>query len=170
MASFNKIQLTGKLTDAPDVKATTSGHSLAKFTLIVPRVESLPSTRFDYIRVTAWRDNADKAANFQKDDIVYVEGRILTDSYEDQSTGQRKWTTEVDARQVVNFNEVFDTVPTSNVGGSAPDQPAEPSSFEAPPVENLPIEPVDESAFLKDAAVEDSDNNLEEDVSFLIEW
>ena len=54
-----------------------------------------------------------------KDDIVYVEGRILTDSYEDQSTGQRKWTTEVDARQVVNFNEVFDTVPTSNVGGSA---------------------------------------------------
>ena len=103
MASFNKIQLTGKLTDAPDVKATTAGHSLAKFTLIVPRVESLPSTRFDYIRVTAWRDNADKAANFQKDDIVYVEGRILTDSYEDQSTGQRKWTTEVDARQVVNF-------------------------------------------------------------------
>ena len=115
MASFNKIQITGKLSDAPDVKATTSGHSLAKFTLIVPRVESLPSTRFDYIRVTAWRDNADKAANFQKDDIVYVEGRILTDSYEDQSSGQRKWTTEVDARQVVNFNEVFDTVPTSNL-------------------------------------------------------
>ncbi len=166
MASFNKIQLTGKLSDAPDVKATTSGHSLAKFTLIVPRVESLPSTRFDYIRVTAWRDNADKAANFQKDDIIYVEGRILTDSYEDQSTGQRKYTTEVDARQVVNFNEVFDTIPTSNTGSADAAPVAEPSSFEAPPVENLPIEPVDESAFFKDAAVEDSDNNLEEDVPF----
>ena len=166
MASFNKIQLTGKLTDAPDVKATTAGHSLAKFTLIVPRVESLPSTRFDYIRVTAWRDNADKAANFQKDDIVYVEGRILTDSYEDQSTGQRKWTTEVDARQVVNFNEVFDSVPSGTGVSNAPSQPQNEASFEAPPVENLPIEPVDESAFFKDAAVEDSDNNLEEDVPF----
>ena len=38
-----------------------------------------------------------KTANFQKV-TVYVEG-ILTDSYEDQSTGQRKWTTEVDARK-----------------------------------------------------------------------
>ena len=37
MASFNKIQLTGKLNEAPDVKATTSGHSLAKFTLVVPK-------------------------------------------------------------------------------------------------------------------------------------
>ena len=46
------------------------------------------------------------------------------------------------------------------------DQTKNEASFEAPPVENLPIEPVDESAFFNDAAVEDSDNNLEEDVPF----
>ena len=68
MASYNKIQLTGKLNDVPDVKATTSGHSLAKFTLVVPRVDSQANS-FDYIRVTAWRENADKAAAFSKDDI-----------------------------------------------------------------------------------------------------
>ena len=115
MASYNKIQLTGKLNDAPDVKATTSGHSISKFTLIVPRVDALPNQRFDYIRVTAWRENADKTATYKKDDIVFVEGRILTDSYEDASTGQRKWTTEVDARQLVNFNEVFSIQPSSTV-------------------------------------------------------
>ena len=165
MASYNKIQLTGKLSDTPDVKATTSGHSLAKFTLIVPRIESLPQTRFDYIRVTTWRENADKAANFNKDDVIFVEGRIVTDSYEDQSSGQRKWTTEVDARQVVNFNEVFGEIksaPESLVSQNT----EEPASFEAPPVENMPIQPVDEAAFFKDQPVEDSKNELDEDVPF----
>jgi single-strand DNA-binding protein len=165
MASFNKIQLTGKLNETPDVKATTSGHSLAKFTLVVPRVDALPNERFDYIRVTAWRDNADKAANFNKDDIIYVEGRIITDSYEDQSTGQRKWTTEVDARQLVNFNEVFGSSTFSN-SSNAPADSSEPSSFEAPPVENLPVQPVDEAAFFDSAPVSESENGLEEDVPF----
>ncbi|MEK9727664.1 MAG: single-stranded DNA-binding protein [Candidatus Margulisiibacteriota bacterium] len=162
MASYNKIQLTGKLSDAPDVKATTSGHSLAKFTLIVPRIESLPQTRFDYIRVTTWRENADKAASFKKDDVIFVEGRIITDSYEDQSSGQRKWTTEVDARQVVNFNEVFGEISAAESTTSD----VEPTSFEAPPIENLPIQPVDEAAFFKDQPVEESENDLEEDVPF----
>ena len=165
MASYNKIQLTGKLSDAPDVKATTSGHSLAKFTLIVPRAESLPQPRFDYIRVTTWRENADKAATFKKDDVIFVEGRIVTDSYEDPSSGQRKWTTEVDARQIVNFNEVFTDIGS---GGSAsnPLTDDEPASFESPPVENMPIQPVDEAAFFKNEPVDESKNELEEDVPF----
>jgi len=164
MASFNKIQLTGKLNEAPDVKATTSGHSLAKFTLVVPRVDSQANS-FDYIRVTAWRDNADKAAAFSNDDIVYVEGRIVTDSYEDQSTGQRKWTTEVDAKQLVRLSDVFDSLgqPSSNEAPSAAD---ESNSFEAPPVENLPVQPVDEAAFFDNTAENESENELDEDVPF----
>ena len=54
MASYNKIQLTGKLNDAPDVKATTSDIHFLNL-LVVPRIEALPNQRFDYIRVTAWR-------------------------------------------------------------------------------------------------------------------
>ena len=164
MASFNKIQLTGKLNETPDVKATTSGHSLAKFTLVVPRIDSQANS-FDYIRVTAWRDNADKAAAFSKDDIVYVEGRIITDSYEDQSTGQRKWTTEVDARQVVRLSDVFDSLGQNSVS-STTSQSEESDSFEAPPVENLPVQPVDEAAFFDNSDTNESENELEEDVPF----
>jgi len=183
MASYNKIQLTGKLSDTPDIKATTNGHSLSKFTLIVPRVESLPNLRFDYIRVTAWRDNADKTAAYKKDDILFVEGRILTDSYEDASTGQRKWTTEVDAKQIVNFNDVFSDNPTAppvapsppaaSAPTPAPTPPAPPTkdsasdSNDSPPIENVPIPPVDEAAFFKNSpANEESKNELDEDVPF----
>lgn len=169
MASYNKIQLTGKLNDAPDVKATTSGHSISKFTLIVPRIEALPKQAFDYIRVTAWRENADKTANFKKDDIVFVEGRILTDSYEDASTGQRKWTTEVDAKQIVNFNEVFSGESADTSSFDIPQQPttaATPANDSAP-IENVPIAPVDESAFFNETpANEETENELDEDVPF----
>ena len=161
MASYNKIQLTGKLNDAPDVKATTAGHSISKFTLVVPRIDALPNQRFDYIRVTAWRENADKTAQYKKDDIVFVEGRILTDSYEDSSTGQRKWTTEVDAKQIVNFNEIFGNLPQSNAQSSVSTEASDPI------IENVPIPPVDESAFFNNApANENSENELEEDVPF----
>lgn len=173
MASYNKIQLTGKLNDNPDVKATTSGHSVSKFTLIVPRLESLPNQRFDYIRVTAWRENADKTANFKKDDIIFVEGRILIDSYEN-SNGQRVWTTEVDAKQVVNFSEVFGDVPSSNDSFSAEPfiEPTEPNSAlteSAPsePIENVPVAPVNEDSFFQETENDDdSKNELEEDVPF----
>ena len=159
MASYNKIQITGKLTDTPDVKATTSGHSLSKFTLIVPRIDALPNQRFDYIRVTAWRDNADKTSTYKKDDIVYVEGRIITDSYEDASSGQRKWTTEVDARNLVNFNEVFQNANT--IGATTDSLSPSDASFDAPPVETIPT-----PNFLDTPPVEESKNDLEEDVPF----
>ena len=165
MASYNKIQLTGKLNDAPDVKATTSGHSISKFTLIVPRVDALPNQRFDYIRVTAWRENADKTTTYKKDDIVFVEGRILTDSYEDANTGQRKWTTEVDARQLVNFNEVFSIQPSSTVSTDDFNQAASDASDQL--IENVPIPPVDESAFFDKAMPnQETENELDEDVPF----
>ena len=161
MASYNKIQLTGKLADAPEVKVTTSGHAISKFTLIVPRIESLPNQRMDYIRITAWRDNADKTATYQKNDILFVEGRILTDSYEDSSTGQRKWTTEVEAKQVVNFNDIFSE--QSPAYDSTPSTPASPT----PAVETIPVAPTNEADFFNAAASStDAEEPLDEDVPF----
>ena len=160
MASYNKIQLTGKLNDSPDIKATTSGHTLSKFTLVVPRIDALPNQRFDYIRVTAWRETADKTVTFNAGDIVFIEGRILTDSYEDSSTGQRKWTTEVEARQVVNFNEVFSNSPANIESPSKSPTPKETDT-----IQNIPIPPIDESAFFNDAPTKD-ENELDEDVPF----
>ena len=159
MASYNKIQLTGQLNDTPESKVTTSGHAICKFTLVVPRVESLPNERFDYIQVTAWRDNAEAAASYTKGDIVFVEGRVLTDSYEDKNTGQRKWTTGVDAKQVVNLNQVFKlNTPSSNTQ-QIPD--AVNDAFDAAPIENIPFTPVNEAEFFKEPAASSQESDAE---------
>ncbi|MGA0242466.1 MAG: recombinase family protein, partial [Candidatus Marinamargulisbacteria bacterium] len=107
----------------------------------------------------------------REDDVLYVEGRIITDSYEDASTGQRKWTTEVDARQVINYNEVFTDGISANSSVPSPPTNADTTSFTAPsptsvPTETLPIQPVDESDFFKAPSVNDTENELEEDVPF----
>ena len=91
------------------------------------------------------RKRADKTTNYQKGDILFVEGRILTDSYEDASTGQRKWTTEVEARQLVNFNDVFSDAQPSASAPIPPDVSVSASpndafaSASSEPVENLPF-------------------------------
>lgn len=100
MSSLNKIILVGRLASDPDIKATTSGDSLSKFTLIVerPQREDGAAAGVDYINCVAWRDLADKMSSVMQDNMVLVEGRILTRSYETDE-GQRKYTTEVEVRE-----------------------------------------------------------------------
>jgi single stranded DNA-binding protein len=150
MASYNKIQLVGKLDKSPEVKATTNGVSLSKFTLIVPRLESLPNQKFDYIRITTWRDNADKSAAFSAGDVIFVDGRILVNSFEDE-TGQKKWTTDVEAKTVVNFTEVFEFAPSSDA--AFPTQEA-PSTNAAPSIENIEFTPVNDNTFFNESTTE----------------
>ena len=162
MASHNKIMLIGAVQDTPDVKATTSGHALAKFTLKVPRIESLPNEAFDFIRIVAWRERADACAQFQKNDAIYVEGRILVDSYEDTNSGQRKWTTEVEARQLVKLSDVFSGAHAAKESPNAvatSDAAAFNSNMQA-----IDTPDISESDFFKHEPM--NENELEEDVPF----
>ena len=99
MSSLNKIILVGRLASDPDIKATTSGDTLGRFTLIVerPRREDSVSTSSDYINCVAWRDLAGKLSTVSKDSLVLADGRIVTRSFEDDN-GQRKYVTEVEVR------------------------------------------------------------------------
>jgi single stranded DNA-binding protein len=170
MASYNKIQLIGQLDDKPTLRSTNSGNSLSQFNLIVPRIETSNSTTaFDTIPVIAWRDLAEKCGAYKKGELLYIEGRILINNYDDPNSGQRKWSTEVEARVAVNIAEVFSQISPSDSTESnqsfTPDSHQSfPSSFSSPPIQNVPIKPVDESSFFGQTPF--TENNLEEDVPF----
>jgi len=101
MANLNRIILVGKLTADPDTKFTVEGLPMAKFSLEVTRFQregSPPAT--DVIDIIAWRRLAEICGQYlKKGRTVLVEGRIQVRSYDDQS-GQRKWATEVVARNM----------------------------------------------------------------------
>ncbi len=78
---------------------------MAKFRLAVER----PMGGTDFFDIVAWRRAAEFCRDFlRKGKLVLAEGRIQIRSFEDQ-TGQRRWVTEVVARNV----QILDKSPVS---------------------------------------------------------
>lgn len=94
---INRVILTGRLTNNPELKYTTSGNAVAIFNLAVNRQfkNQNGEREADFIRCIIWRKSAENLTNFtHKGSLIGVEGRIQTRSYENQQ-GQRVYVTEV---------------------------------------------------------------------------
>ncbi len=117
----------GVLTDAPEIRVTNQGESMAKFSLSVERpnrAEEAPK-QIDLIDIIAWRQTADSAKDLQKGSLALVEGRIITRTLEDPS-GQKKYLTEVEAREI------------RNLGGSSVDQGSDTAPIKSKPAKKSP--------------------------------
>jgi len=98
---LNKVVLIGRLIKEPDLRYTTSGIAVARFTLAVDRgfKNQDGEKQADFIPITVWRGAAESCAKYlSKGRLVAVVGRIQTGSYE--KDGQRHYTTEVVADEV----------------------------------------------------------------------
>jgi single-strand DNA-binding protein len=103
--SVNKVIILGNLGADPDVRYSASGMAIAKFN--VATTESIPGAdgsredRTEWHRVVAFGKTAEVCGNYlSKGRQVYIEGRLQTNQWEDQQ-GQKRYTTEIVARDVV---------------------------------------------------------------------
>jgi single-strand DNA-binding protein len=94
---INNVILTGRLTKDADLRKTTSGKSVASFSLAVDRgrkAEGQPTA--DYVPCVAWDKTADLLAQYcHKGSLIGVEGKIQTRSYEDPNSRKKVYVTEV---------------------------------------------------------------------------
>jgi len=89
----NSVILIGRLTKDPEIKKTSSGKSVASFTLAVNQRFNRDKT--DFINCVAWEKTADYLGNYvKKGNLIAVEGRISTRNY-DGSDGKKAYITEV---------------------------------------------------------------------------
>ena len=98
---LNKVVLIGRLIKDPDLRYTTSGVPVTRFTLAVNRNYKNQAGEYDtdFIPITVWRGAAESCAKYlAKGRLVAVSGRIQTGSY--NKDGQRHYTTEVVADEV----------------------------------------------------------------------
>jgi single-strand DNA-binding protein len=104
--SINHITLMGAIVRGPEYRMTPNGVPTANFSVAVtrpPRTEGGPEIT-DYVRVVTWRGVADRVnESVKKGDLVTIEGRLSTRSYETQD-GQRRKTIEVEASNVEKVN------------------------------------------------------------------
>lgn len=99
---MNNVNLTGRLTKAPELKQTASNTSVLTGTLAVNRTfkNQNGEREADFINIVAWRQTADIIAQYcGKGSQIGITGRIQTHNYENQQ-GQRVYVTEVVAEHV----------------------------------------------------------------------
>jgi single-strand DNA-binding protein len=104
--SVNKVILVGNLGKDPEVKYTPSGVPVAKFSLATnERFKDKTGEwqeRTEWHDVVAWQRLAEIVGEYvSKGSKVYVEGKLQTSSWEDRQSGERKYRTEIVARDLV---------------------------------------------------------------------
>lgn len=129
---INSVVLVGRLTKDVEVRKTTSGLSVAQFTVACNRRFSRGENsqqQADFINCVAWRQTADFLSSYaKKGNLVGVEGRLQTRTYDDKD-GKRVYVTEVvcDNVQLLESRQAREGY-DSNRTPSYTSAPANPSS------------------------------------------
>ncbi len=102
---LNKVMIIGRLVRDPEVKTIPSGQTVATFSVATnyswKDQQGNKQDRPEYHNVVAWRKLADIVGQYlTKGKQVYIEGRLQTRSWEDQ-TGQKKYRTEIVADNMI---------------------------------------------------------------------
>lgn len=90
---INKVVLSGRLTDAPELRYTNSGIAVASFTLAVRRNydNSYGERDTDFFRIIVWRQLAELCQRYlQRGDKPTVIGRLQVRSFTAKDGSDRK--------------------------------------------------------------------------------
>jgi len=104
--SVNKVILVGNLGKDPEVKYTSTGTPVAKFSLATNEgykdKNGQWQDRTEWHNIVAWQRLAEIVGEYvKKGSKVYIEGRLQTSSWDDKETGQKKYKTEIIANDLV---------------------------------------------------------------------
>jgi single-strand DNA-binding protein len=97
---INKVILVGRLGKDPEIKSTAGGQTVAKFSLATDERYTDKSgekqERTEWHNIVVWGKLAEICGQYlRKGKLVYIEGSIRTDSWEDKESGQKKYRTEI---------------------------------------------------------------------------
>lgn len=117
--TVNKVILVGNLGKDPEVRYTPSGLPVANLSLATSESWKDKQTgnlqeRTEWHRIVLYQRLAEIAAEYLKKGAkVFVEGKLQTRKWQDKTSGQERYSTEI----VADTLQMLDS--RSNIGGSA---------------------------------------------------
>lgn len=97
--SINQVIIMGRLTRDPEMRTTTTGKTIASFSLAVDRVGQ--DDQADFFDVTAWEKLGELVNQYlSKGRRCLVQGRLRQDSWDDKETGKKRTRIEIVATDV----------------------------------------------------------------------
>lgn len=140
---LNKAMIIGNVTRDPETRTIPSGQNVCSFGIATNRrwrdkqtneMQSQP----EFHNIVAWGRLAETCGQYlKKGSRVYLEGRLQTRSWEDQ-TGQKKYRTEIVADNMIMLDRKGSTpnaVPEAPAEGAQP----EPAGEDEIRVEDIPF-------------------------------
>lgn len=147
--ALNQVMIVGNLTRDAELRYTPSGVAVTRFGVAVnERFRDRSGTdqeRTHFVDVTAWRELAEAAGELKRGDGVFVQGRLVNDSWTDKE-GNRRFSTKLEGQRV----EFLTRGPGTGGAGTRPQQAAAGAQAstststldideEFPPEEDLPF-------------------------------
>ena len=131
MPALNRVQLIGRLGKNPEGRFIPTGKQVTHFSLAVTnRWKSKDGETKEYtewINVEAWGRLGEVCQEYlKKGSLVYLEGRLKTDKYEDQ--GENKYYSKVVALQMQMLDRKPTDAPIVTIEEDAGEYEAEPVS------------------------------------------
>jgi single-strand DNA-binding protein len=141
MMNLNKAMIIGNVTRDPDVRTTSGGQQVALFSVATNRAwtdaSGVKKDQVEFHSVVAWRKLAEIIGQYiKKGAKVFVEGRLQTRSWDDQS-GQKKYRTEIIAENVIMLDR-----PGQRSGAPTGDAPTEPQAPASEPEPEVNVEDI----------------------------
>ena len=127
--TVNKVILVGRLGKDPELRSIPSGTSVAKFSLATDErftdKNGEKQERTEWHNVVAWGKLAEICGQYlRKGKLVYIEGSIRTDSWDDKETGVKKYRTEIIANTMQMLDKKSDDEGGGYSGGGGYRKPA----------------------------------------------
>lgn len=147
---INKCTFIGNLGKDPDIKVLDSGHKVVSISIACSRKvknkESGESKEYtEWIPVVAWDNLAENISKLaRKGSQVYVEGEFRTRSYETEGSGEKRYVSEIWARDIRLLGRKAESsgapLPSSPEDFGAQPTP-DPATASAQPVQSAPQQP-----------------------------
>jgi single-strand DNA-binding protein len=132
----NTVLLTGRLTRDAELKYTSAGTAMCRFSIAVNRRYKDPKSGewkddTSYVDVSVWREAAERCGKvLKKGSPVHVEGRLRSYQVEGKEDGVKRTKLEVEARRV----QILEKASSSGASGGG-----EPEAAVSADIEEVPF-------------------------------
>jgi single-strand DNA-binding protein len=119
MPALNRVQLIGRLGKDPESRFTPTGKKVVHFSLAVSNrwksAEGEAKEATEWVNIEAWGRLGEICAQYlRKGSLVFLEGRLKTDKFDDKS-GETKYYTKVVALSMQMLDRKVDDEPVATI-------------------------------------------------------
>jgi single-strand DNA-binding protein len=119
---LNKVMIIGRLGRDPEMRYTPSGRPVTTFNVATTRTwnssDGERHTETEWFNVVAWGSLAEICKqHLAKNQQVYIEGRLQTRKWEDNS-GNKRSSTEIVANEMIILGDRRENIPSDDDPGS----------------------------------------------------